>query len=400
MTITNPTKSTNDPAAQAAETIRSLAADMNYQEVRRWMKAHPHAPVVGYFPAYAPREIIYAAGGLAVGIWGGGMDVEIVHGDAYYQSYICRLPRSIIDLAKQGVYKGYNGMIFPSICDVIRNLSGMWKIMFPDQWVKYLDLPQNLNPEIGGKFYQDEMKQMARLVLGREPDDEFYDKLRAAIAMTNRQMVAVNRLKEARFHTPHLVPVDEYYNLFRVALVLHPEEHIKMVDSYLEEIKGRDTHPMDNIRVLMVGAFCEQPPVGLLKAIERSGCYIVNHDLLIGLHMFTSPLDETGDPFESLADAYLHKTDITPFKYQGQLNRGDEIVKMIKAAKAEGVVMASPSFCDPSLLERPMLQDALKEAEIPYTMFRYAENTGQYQAIREQIGTFSDSVRLWEVSDE
>jgi benzoyl-CoA reductase subunit C len=385
---------------KTVQSIRDIASDMQYHAVNRWREAHSGAPVVGYFPAYAPRELIYAADGLAVGIWGGGMDVEIVHGDAYYQSYICRLPRSIIDLAKQDVYKDYNGMIFPSICDVVRNLSGMWKILFPHQWVKYLDLPQNLNPEIGGQFYQREMKHLASLILGRDPDAAYLDKLRVAIALTNRQLALFNRLKEARFKTPHLVPVDEYYHLFRIALVLHPQEHITIVENYLQEITQRQTHEMDNIRVMLIGAFCEQPPVGLLKAIERSGCYVVNHDLLQGLHMFNSPLDETGDPFQSLANGYLKQTDIAPFKYQGTLNRGEEIVKMVKKAKAEGVIMASPSFCDPSLLERPMLQEALKEAEIPFTMFRYAENTGQYGAIREQIGTFSDSVRLWEVIDE
>ncbi|MCP5050529.1 MAG: benzoyl-CoA reductase subunit C [bacterium] len=387
----------NDKLNKSVETIRDMALDMNYGEVRRWMKENPGAPVVGYFPAYAPREMVYAAGGLAVGIWGGGMDVEIVHGDAYYQSYICRLPRSIIDLAKQDVYKGYDGMLFPSICDVIRNLSGMWKIMFPDQWVKYLDLPQNVDPSIGGKFYQQEMRHLASLVLGREPDEAFNGKLREAIKLTNRQLAVFNRLKEARHNTPHLVPVDEFYNLFRIALVLHPEEHIKIVLDYLEEIKTRGAGELDNVRVMMIGAFCEQPPVGLLKAIERSGCYVVNHDLLQGIHMFDSPLDETGDPFESLSNGYLEQTDITPFKYQGDLNRGEELVKMVRKSKAEGVVLASPSFCDPSLLDRPMLEWALKEADIPYTSFRYAENTGQYQSIREQIGTFSDSVRLWEV---
>ena len=34
--------------------------------------------VTGIATAYMPRELVYAAGGLAVGLWGGGMSVEIV----------------------------------------------------------------------------------------------------------------------------------------------------------------------------------------------------------------------------------------------------------------------------------------------------------------------------------
>jgi benzoyl-CoA reductase subunit C len=59
------------------------------------------------------------------------------------------------------------------------------------------------------------------------------------------------------------------------------------------------------------------------------------------------------------------------------------------------VVFAAPSFCDPALLERPMLQDVLTTHRIPHTAFKYAENTGQMAPIREQAGTFADSIKLW-----
>ena len=50
---------------------------------------------------------------------------------------------------------------------------------------------------------------------------------------------------------------------------------------------------------------------------------------------------------------------------------------------------------DPALLERPMLQDVLTKHGIPHTAFKYAENTGQMAPIREQAGTFADSIKLW-----
>ena len=56
---------------------------------------------------------------------------------------------------------------------------------------------------------------------------------------------------------------------------------------------------------------------------------------------------------------------------------------------------AAPSFCDPALLERPMLQSVLAQHKIPYTAFKYAENTGQMAPIREQAGAFADSIKLW-----
>ncbi|MBI5911548.1 MAG: hypothetical protein HY848_16560, partial [Betaproteobacteria bacterium] len=48
-----------------------------------------------------------------------------------------------------------------------------------------------------------------------------------------------------------------------------------------------------------------------------------------------------------------------------------------------------------SLFERPMLQSVLTRHKIPYTAFKCAENTGQMAPIREQAGTFADSIKSW-----
>ena len=110
-----------------------------------------------------PREIIHAAGALPLGILGGGDQLEVIHGDAYYQSYICRIPRSTIELGVSGRLDFVDGMLFPSICDVIRNLSGMWKLMFPNSAARYVDLPQNFEDDVGGEFYRSELNEISRL---------------------------------------------------------------------------------------------------------------------------------------------------------------------------------------------------------------------------------------------
>ena len=117
-------------------------------------------------PIYVPREIIHAAGMLPVGILGGGDQIEVIQGDAYYQSYICRIPRSTIELGLTGRLDCLDGMLFPSICDVIRNLSGMWQILFKDKYVRYFDVPQNYEDAIGGRYYVHEL-EILRDDLGR-----------------------------------------------------------------------------------------------------------------------------------------------------------------------------------------------------------------------------------------
>ena len=101
-----------------------------------------------------------------------------------------------------------------------------------------------------------------------------------------------------------------------------------------------------------------------------------------------------GDPIQALSDAFLTKSVSTAARYEPD-NKGKYMLDVLQNTNSEGVVLAAPSFCDPALLEQPMLQDALDAADVPWTAFKYAENLGQFQVIREQAGTFADSIKLW-----
>src|SRR5262249_48681608 len=137
-----------------------LFEDLSFTAARQWKAAKPGRKVVGYMPIYVPRELIHAAGMLPLGVLRGGDQLEVIHGDAYSQSYICRIPRSTIELGVSGRLDFVDGMLFPSICDVIRNLSGMWKMMFPHVYVRYFDVPQNYRDEIGGNYYVSELAEL------------------------------------------------------------------------------------------------------------------------------------------------------------------------------------------------------------------------------------------------
>ena len=62
---------------------------------------------------------------------------------------------------------------------------------------------------------------------------------------------------------------------------------------------------------------------------------------------------------------------------------------------AEGILFCAASFCDPALLDRPMLRAGAEAEGIPCIAFKYSENTGQFQQFREQAGTFADAIKLW-----
>jgi benzoyl-CoA reductase subunit C len=205
--------------------------DIDLAYVKRWKEANNGAKAIGYLPIYVPREVVHAAGMLPVGIMGGGDLIEIIKGDAFYQSYICHIPRSLIELGLSGKLDCLDGMLCPSICDVIRNLSGIWRVMFPDKYVKYFDFPQNFRPQVGGEFYRKELlspkEDLEELGVGQVTDEA----LRASIDLYNHNRRLMNELYDLRSDEPWQVPTYEAYLLARAGNILSVEDHNSILSS-------------------------------------------------------------------------------------------------------------------------------------------------------------------------
>lgn len=385
-------------AAAIQDMMREAEArirDHTFASVRAW-KARTGGLAIGFMPIYVPRELLHAQGVLPVGIVGGGDDLEIIRGDAYYQSYICHIPRSTIELGLNGSLDCLDGMLFPAICDVIRNLSGMWKLQFADKIVRYLDVPQNFDRDIGGMFYRGELEQLSEELEAKGARPLTDDALRTSIAIYDENRALINELYELRSEKPWIVPTSELYLLLRAGLLVPVEEHTEQLRSYKDLVLADTSrNPMDQARVVLTGSFCEQPPIGLIRTLERSGCFIVDDDFIQVHRWIKSPISTDGDPMDNLVNAFLEDSIASPTRYIGEDEKGRELVERVRHCQAEGVLFCAPSFCDPALLDQPMAVAAVEKAGIPWTGFKYAENNGQFQVIREQAGTFADSIKLW-----
>jgi benzoyl-CoA reductase subunit C len=388
---------TEDAAEEILEYARGLVEDRALSAVKAWKVAHPGGLAIGHMPIYVPRPLFEAVGCLPVAVFGGGESLDIIRGDSFFQSYICHIPRSTVELALGGSLDVLDGMVFPSICDVIRNLGGMWKMLFPERWSAYLDLPQNFDRDVGGRFYASEMRRIARelAAIGARPLDAAA--LRDAIVEENRRRAVLEEIDALRRREPWRLRASDAYIAVRAGAVLTAAEHRELLTDLLGAISARTARVVDNVRVVLVGSFCEQPPFDLIRALEKAGCDIVEDDFQLGLRMIDGPIDvrEGEDPVDALARAWLDHAKPSASRWIGHAEKGAALAARVRETGADGVVFAAASFCDPALLDQPMLETALDRAGIPHTSFKYSENTGQFQVIREQAGAFSDAVKLW-----
>ena len=394
---------TKVPTASADELIawaEDICLDFEFATVRAWKERNPGKKAVGFLPTYVPRELIHACGMLPVGVLGADDSLEIVRGDACFQSYICHLPRSVVELGLTGRLDMLSGMLFPAVCDVIRNLSGIWKMQFPDKLSLYFDAPQNFDMEVGGVFYRRVLEEILEELVklsGHEPSN---DELNASIAVYNENRRLCAELYDLRAAQPWVAQASEVYILMRAGMLLPVEQHNSVLVAYMEAVRkeGEDgtRRELDNARVVVSGSFCEQPPLALVRTLERSGCYVVEDDYMMVTRWLGSEVPTDGDALHSLVKSYMDYEGESAAKFVPDgCKKGTQLINRIQDTGGEGVLFSAPSFCDPALLDQPMLQEALDAEGISYTSFKYSENTGQLQPIRERAGTFADTIKLW-----
>lgn len=378
------------------ERCKELSFDLNFSSAKKWKSEESSRVLIGYLPVYFPREIVHASDGLAVGIIGAGDKKQIIKGDAYYQSYICRMPRGVIELALDGHFKEFDGFAFPAICDVIRNLSGMFQLLKVGKFVHYLDYPQNFDPQIGGIFYKNEIKSILNNIKSINQVEATTDRLNKAISLYNKNRKLIENIYSIRQDFPWRLSAEDFYYIIRTGMVISVEEHNEILEEIFDFVQKDLIRPMDKIKVVVSGAFCEQPPISLIKTIEMAGCYIVDDDFMLGSRFIKGDIPEnTNDPIEALSNAYLTMSTFSSSVYDVGNPKEERLLEVVKDRKADGIVFAAPSFCDPALLDLPVLQKACDRSNVRYVSFQYAENTGQFKNIKEQVGAFADSIRLW-----
>ncbi len=373
-----------------------VAFDLNFAHAKNWKSQNEKRVIVGYLPIYVPREVIHASSGLPVGIMGVGDRKQIIKGDAYYQSYICHLPRGVIEMALDKNLDGFDGFLFPAICDCIRNLSGMYKLAHKGKFQRYFDYPQNFDPKIGGVFYIQEMEKVMDDIFNINGVRADVNSLNNSIRLYNINRRLIEAIYDIRQEFPWRLSAVETYHILRAGIAMPVEEHNEILKQVLDYIQTDRGEPMDNIRVVVSGSFCEQPPIGLIKSIEMAGCYIVDDDFMLGSRWILGDVEEnTDDPLQALTNAYLYQSQFSSAYYDVGNPKGKRLVAQANKRGADGIIFSAASFCDPALLDRPEMQKECDEAGIPHINFQYHENTGQFKVIKEQAGTFSDSIKLW-----
>jgi len=141
-----------------------------------------------------------------------------------------------------------------------------------------------------------------------------------------------------RTAAPERISTAELYTLARLVTLMDPVDSGPVLADAIEGSKLRLERPKDRIRVVLVGSFCEQPPLELIESLESAGCYIVEDDFLQGWRWARRAVTGGGDPYVALARAYVEDSVHLSTKHDLRRPRAQALIEAARSSRADAVI--------------------------------------------------------------
>ena len=312
--------------------------------------------IVGTFCSYAPEEIIVAAGGHPLRLFGSGEKIRLA--EAHLQSYCCSLVRGALEDALSDRLVFLDGVVFPHTCDSIQRLSDIWRLNITHGFHLDLVLPVKLDTPSARRYFVDVLNRFREELgakLGTVITD---DDLRTAIALYNRIRGALTKIYKLTGDRPGILKGSDLYILTRGAMIMDRTRLAPLLEgvvSELERTPGVGTETKRK-RIILSGGVCNHPDV--YTVIEEAGGTVVGDDLCTGYRSFDGLIDEQAEPVAAIAQRLLERI-VCPAKHTGLTDRADHLVRLAREKRAQGVVFFLLKFCDPHAFDYPYLKEAL-----------------------------------------
>jgi benzoyl-CoA reductase subunit C len=368
--------------------------DMSFRGVAQWKDAHPGGKVLGYFPVYFPVEIAHAAGMLPVAIYGGGNGIPLKQADAHMYSFMCSVCKSTLELGLSKRLAMLDVFVGTPICDAARHMPGLMERNVPGLLVEILYTPANLRTELAVPYLAREFQRLRELlqsVIGH-PIEE--DSIRASIRLYNEVRRLVRRIYEIRHQSPWLITATESYAVVRAGTLMPVEEYLPLLREFVAQAVQREARPMDKIRVVYEGAFCEQPPIDFVRALEEV-CYVVDDDFTLGAQLITVDTTETGDPLLSLAQAYRDGSATSSVQHDMRQLKSDGLLKKYRDSGAQALILSPPKFCEPGLDDQVHHLKRAEKEGIPFLQMEFQERMKDFDSVRTQTETFAEALLFY-----
>jgi benzoyl-CoA reductase/2-hydroxyglutaryl-CoA dehydratase subunit BcrC/BadD/HgdB len=245
-----------------------------------------------------------------------------------------------------------------------------------------------LNTE-SAREYMIAVMDKARIDLGKALGREITDNdMRRAIETCNGIRAVMLKLYQIRRDLPGKIAGSHMHAITRASMVMDRHDFLNALAAAVEHLGTQPAPAADSgKRILISGGVCNLPDIYSL--IESCRGSVVWDDLCTGTRQLTGRIATDGDPITAIADRYLARA-VCPAKHAGITARGEELIRMARESKCQGVVFLVLKFCDPHAFDFPYLKEMLAAQGIPSLLLELEEQAPMNGQLRTRCEAFME----------
>lgn len=318
--------------------------------------------VFGTFCAYVPDEVIFAAGGIATGLCAGSQ-FWVPGGERYLPANTCPLIKAMLGARFDKTcpfYRIADMYIGETTCDGKKKA---YEILGTDVPIHVMDLPQ-MKRDVDVEKWAYEIKELIKVVEKTTGNKVTEEKLAEEIKVINAKRAALERLYGLRKADKAPISGTDTLLVSQIAYYDDPKRFTQMVNVLCDELEKRVADGVDVApgakRILVTGTPMAIPNWKMHNIIETSGGVVVCEETCTGTRYFEHQVDESGKTLDemvyNIADRYMH---INCACFTPNTGRFDDIIRLAKEYKVDGVIDINLKFCTTYDIEGYTLEQKL-----------------------------------------
>ncbi|MBR3166598.1 MAG: 2-hydroxyacyl-CoA dehydratase [Lachnospiraceae bacterium] len=348
--------------------------------------------VFGTFCVYVPDEVVIAANGIVTGLCGGSQ-FWVPDGEAVLPKSTCPLIKASVG-ARLGktcpFFRIADMYVGETTCDGKKKA---WEILGTDVPMYVMDMPQMKRRKDVEKWTE-EISAFAAVVEEQTGVKITPEKLAEAIHIVNEKRKALARVYETR--KADVIPISgkDALLMMQIAFFDDPARCAQMTNRLADELEQRvkdgvSVFPAGTKRILVTGTPMAIPNWKLHHIIETSGGAVVCEETCTGTRYFERLVDESKTTLEeqyaAIAERYMG---INCACFTPNTDRVDDILRLAKEYKVDGVIDVNLKFCCLYDTEGYTVEKALKDAGIPVLGIETDYTDADAEQLRTRIEAF------------
>lgn len=352
--------------------------------------------VFGTFCVYVPDELIFAANAIATGLCGGSQ-FWVPGGEKVLPTNTCPLIKASVGARLDRTcpfFRIADMYIGETTCDGKKKA---WEILGEDVPVHVMDLPQ-MKREKDIKAWAEEIKELKKVIEEFTGNKVTAESLSESIKLINNKRKALSRLYECRKADKVPISGRDALVISQIAFYDDPARFTQMTNKLCDELEQRIKDGISVVkegtkRILLTGTPLAVPNWKLHNIIETSGAVVVCEEMCTGTRYFENLVDETKTTIDEQIDALANRyMGINCACFTPNTGRIDDIIRLAKEYKVDGVIDVNLKFCSLYDVEGYTVERALKEAGIPVMGIETDYTDNDAEQLRTRIGAFIEMI--------